>query len=118
LEAIAYDDSKVTSTYMEAERLKEWIEHSSTPIRSVIVVSDPFHMRRAKWTYKKVLGNDIEVQMAPVPFEQTPFQKAWWENLESQKYVRDEYQKYMYYLLRYRFSSGMFHTWLASLDGE
>jgi uncharacterized SAM-binding protein YcdF (DUF218 family) len=103
---------------MEAERLKEWIAQQPHTVRSVIVASDPFHMRRAQWAYRRVLGQDIEVQMAPVPFEQTPFEKAWWKNLESRKYVRDEYQKYMYYLLRYRFSSGMFHTWLTSLDGE
>ena len=69
LDAIAFDNSTVTSTYGEAERLREWILHSPHPVRSVIVVSDPFHMRRARWTYQKVFGNQIRVQMAPVPFE-------------------------------------------------
>jgi uncharacterized SAM-binding protein YcdF (DUF218 family) len=118
LNAIAYDDSKVTSTYMEAEKLKVWIEHSPTPIRSVIIVSDPFHMRRARWTYMKVLGESIEVQMAPVPFELTPYHQVWWTDPDSQKYVRDEYEKIVYYVFRYQISGGKFKKWLVSLDRE
>ena len=118
LDAIANDESSVMSTYMEAKRLKEWISKSPTPIRSVIVVSDPFHMRRAQWTYKRVLGKSIEILMAPVPFEVMPYQKVWWNDKDSRRYVRDEYQKYVYYFLRYNFSSGWLKNWLASLDTE
>lgn len=118
LDAIAFDDSGVTSTYMEAERLKEWIEHSSYPVRSIIVVSDPFHMRRVRWTYRKVFGNNMEIQMAPVPFERTPYQRTWWQNWESRKYVQDEYSKFTYYLFRYQYSRGIFKDWLVSLDTE
>ena len=116
--SIAIDDSTVTSTYMEAERLKDWIDHSPRPIRSVIVVSDPFHMRRASWTYRWVLGDKIRVQMAPVPFEETPFKRAWWKDPESRGYVRDEYEKLAYYVLRYKLSWGKLHEWLVSLDSE
>ena len=116
--AIAFDDSPVTSTYMEAQRLKAWIDRSPRPIRSVIVVSDPFHMRRASWIYRWVLGDKIRVEMAPVPFEQTPFQRAWWKDPASSQYVHDEYTKLAYNLLRYRLSSGAFQTWLASFDTE
>jgi uncharacterized SAM-binding protein YcdF (DUF218 family) len=118
LEAIAYDESTVTSTYSEAERLKAWIVSSPTPVRLVIVVSDPFHMRRARWAYRKVLGDDIEVQMAPVPMELALYQRAWWKDKGSQGYIRDEYQKYLYYILRYQFSWGQFKEWLTSLDTE
>jgi uncharacterized SAM-binding protein YcdF (DUF218 family) len=115
-EAIAFDDSKVTSTYMEAQRLKAWIEQSSSPIRSIIIVSDPFHMRRVWWTYRKVLGDRIEIQMAPVPFDLTPYQRTWWKDRESRNYVRDEYSKFIYYLFRYQYSWGFLKDWLVSLD--
>lgn len=118
MNAIAFDDSSVTSTYMEAEKLKEWMAHSPTPIHSVIVVSDPFHMRRARWTYKKVLGHNIEVQMAPVPFELTSYRRHWWTDQASRKYVQDEYKKLAYYILRYQISTGKFRDWLASKDRE
>jgi uncharacterized SAM-binding protein YcdF (DUF218 family) len=105
LEAIAFDDSEVDSTYSEAERLKAWIAESINPIHTVIIVSDPFHMRRARWTYRKVLGNEITVLMSPVPFEKTPYQRVWWTDPESWRYVRDEYIKMIYYLIRYSFVS-------------
>ncbi len=118
VDAIAYDNSNVMSTYMEAERLKEWIARNPYPVRSVIVVSDPFHMRRVQWTYRKVFGDQIQIQMAPVPFDLTPYQRTWWKDPESRQYVRDEYSKLIYYLFRYQFSSGFFKDWLASLDTE
>ncbi len=91
LDAIASDDSEVMSTYMEAKRLKEWIERNSSPVQSIIVVSDPFHMRRARWAYRKVFGDKIQIQMAPVPFELRPYQSTWWKDVESRKYVQEEY---------------------------
>jgi uncharacterized SAM-binding protein YcdF (DUF218 family) len=117
-DAIAFDDSTVTSTYAEAERLKDWIDHSPTPIRSLIVVSDPFHMRRAGWIYRWVFGNQVRVELRPVPFDETPFQSAWWQDTGSRSYVRDEYKKLAYNLVRYRLSWGPFRDWLASFDTE
>jgi uncharacterized SAM-binding protein YcdF (DUF218 family) len=55
--AIAFDDSKVTSTYAEVALLKAWMDQSAMPIRSLMVVSDPFHMRRARWTYRRVMSD-------------------------------------------------------------
>jgi uncharacterized SAM-binding protein YcdF (DUF218 family) len=118
VEAIAFDDTRVTSTYMEAERLKEWIARSSYPVHSIIVVSDPFHMRRIRWTYQRVFGKQMQVQMAPVPFSFTPYGHAWWKTRESRKMVREEYSKLIYYLLRYQYSWGSFKDWLVSLDTE
>jgi uncharacterized SAM-binding protein YcdF (DUF218 family) len=88
--AIAFDDSTVASTYQEVEKLKEWIAQSPTSIHSVIVVSDPFHMRRAHWTYKRLLEKDIEVQMAALPFASTPYRHRWWTDKATRDYVRDE----------------------------
>jgi uncharacterized SAM-binding protein YcdF (DUF218 family) len=118
VDAIAIDDSDVTSTYMEAERLKEWIAQSPDPVRSIIVVSDPFHMRRARWTYQKVFGDSIAVQLAPVPFAMTPYQRNWWRNQQSRQNVQDEYVKFVYYLFRYQYSWGILKDWLVSFDTE
>jgi uncharacterized SAM-binding protein YcdF (DUF218 family) len=117
-EAIASDDSNVTSTYSEAVKLSEYIAQSRFPIRSVIVVSDPHHMRRARWTYRQVLSAEIETQMAPVPFELSPFQRRWWDDWDSKKMVRDEYLKFVYYIARYRYDLGPLTDWLAELDKE
>jgi uncharacterized SAM-binding protein YcdF (DUF218 family) len=117
-EAIAIDDSQVSSTYAEVTRLKEFIDRSSTPIRSVIVVSDAYHMRRARWTARRLLGKGVRIQMAPVPFEASPYKRRWWTDRASRQYVRDEYLKTAYYLARYQLSWGPLRRWLASLDVE
>jgi uncharacterized SAM-binding protein YcdF (DUF218 family) len=112
--AIAYDDSVVTSTFSETLRLKDWMDKNPILTRSVIVVSDPFHMRRARWTNRFILGNKITTLMAPVPFDQTPFTLQWWNDKASTNYVKEEYIKFVYYFLRYRLSL----TWLAPFDKE
>jgi uncharacterized SAM-binding protein YcdF (DUF218 family) len=116
LASIADDNTEVMSTYMEAMRLKEWIERSSIPVDSIIVVSDPFHMRRASWTYRKVFDDKIQVQMAPVPFELTPYTSTWWTDANSRKYVEDEYLKSIFYLFRYQYSWGSLKDWLSTFD--
>ena len=118
LEAIAFDDSAVTSTFSEAIRLKAWMNQRPVPIHSVMVVSDPFHMRRARWTYRQVLGKGIDIIMAPVPFDQMPYKWQWWTDEGSKKYVKVEYTKTVYYFLRYQISWGWIRDWLVTFDKD
>lgn len=115
-EAVVADGSLVTSTYSEAVRLQTFIAESETPIRTVIVVSDAYHMRRARWAYRQVLGDQVQVRMAPVPFEASPFRREWWTHRRSVKRVLEEYAKLAYYCARYRLFRGPIQEWLASLD--
>ena len=117
-DAIAGDGADVMSTYAEVERLREFIRQSPEPIRSVIAVSDPFHMRRAQWIYRQVLGPDVHVQMAPVPFTMSPYRSEWWTDDGSRQYVRNEYIKLAYNIARYQLARGPVQKWLASLDRE
>lgn len=117
-QAIALDPSEVTSTYSEAVRLKLFIDGQPQPVRSVIAVSDPLHTRRVQWSYRQVLGNAVEIRMAPLPFEHTPYRRRWWTNEESRHAVFDEYSKAVYYLARYRLGCGPLSEWLASFDRE
>jgi uncharacterized SAM-binding protein YcdF (DUF218 family) len=115
-EAIFIDDSTVTSTYSETVRLQLWMDHHLT--QSVMVVTDPFHTRRARWTYRRILGNKVEIIMAPVPFDQTPYQRQWWKDEYSRDYVKNEYLKSVYYVLRYQLTWGYLKDWLATLDRD
>jgi uncharacterized SAM-binding protein YcdF (DUF218 family) len=117
-QAIAIDGFDVTSTYGEAVRLKEFIADSPVPVHSVIIVSDSLHMRRARWAYQQVLGEQVKVQMAPVPFDLSPYQRRWWSDEETRKLVKEEYLKIAYYYARYRFSWGPLKEWLVSLDQD
>lgn len=111
-QAIAYDDSTVTSTYDEALLLKKFILGNQPAYHTVIVVSDPYHMRRSQWTYHHIIGKGFTVLMAPVPFDRTPFKQQWWTDSASTSYVKEEYQKLIYYFFRYQLNL----KWLAGLD--
>ncbi len=111
-QAIATDDSKVLSTYDEALLLAKYLAKNQPTYRSIMVVSDPFHMRRVQWTYRHIFGSQITAIMAPVPFTQTPYTERWWTDQASSKYVREEYEKLVYYFLRYQLNM----KWLARYD--
>jgi uncharacterized SAM-binding protein YcdF (DUF218 family) len=117
-QAIAVDEAQVSSTYSEIVRLKDFINQRKVAVQSVIVVSDPHHMRRAKWAYKRVLGEKVKLEMAPVPFELSPYKQRWWTDEASERMVKDEYIKFVYYYARYQFSWGSLKQWLASLDTD
>jgi uncharacterized SAM-binding protein YcdF (DUF218 family) len=117
-QAIVIDGAEVTSTYAEIVQLSQVLSHSPVPIRSIIGVSDPFHMRRSRWTYRQVLGDQVSLQMAPVPFEAGAYQRRWWTDEASRQYVKEEYTKIAYYYARYKFSIGPLQEWLAAFDQE
>jgi uncharacterized SAM-binding protein YcdF (DUF218 family) len=114
--AIVTDETVIDTTYAEATRLKEYISHGAKKINTVIIVSDPFHMRRAQWTYRKVLGDLVKIQMAPVPFELARLQRRWWTDPSSTKMVKDEYVKMIFYLVRYQIGEGAIKKWFATFD--
>jgi uncharacterized SAM-binding protein YcdF (DUF218 family) len=115
-DVIATDITPITSTYAEALRLQQFIDSSQVPIHSLIIVSDPPHMRRARWAYQKVFGSQLIIEMAPVPAGATPYQRRWWTDPESRLMVRDEYVKTVFYYARYQFSQGPLRDWLARFD--
>jgi uncharacterized SAM-binding protein YcdF (DUF218 family) len=113
-QAIVYDDSPVSSTYDEALLFQKYLVSTQPTFHSVMVVSDPYHMRRVQWTYRRILGKGFTALMAPVPFDQTPFAEQWWSDAPSRRYVREEYQKMVYYFFRYQLNL----SWLAGLDKD
>ncbi len=117
-ERIGIDDSPMISTYEEAEALKRWIDGAGIPVQAVMVVSDPYHMRRARWTFRQVLGEEVRLVMAPVAFEQSGYRRRWWTDRASAVAVGKEYGKLVFYLVRYKYSRGWFREWLASLNKD
>lgn len=69
--------------------------------RSVLVVSDPPHMRRLSWAWRKVFaGSGVEFRLIA---SQMPGWKAesWWSNEKSAQFVLIELIKLMYYTINY-----------------
>lgn len=69
-------------------------------LRSLIIVSEPFHTRRAAWTFRKAYkGTDIRLMIYPV--QQSWYTGAsWWFTEEGFLATVNEYVKLAYYLIR------------------
>lgn len=69
--------------------------------RSVLVVSDPPHMRRLAWTWEHVfVGSGLSFHLIPAPMPAWD-PDHWWRQPWSKAYVEKELEKLMYYLFRY-----------------
>jgi uncharacterized SAM-binding protein YcdF (DUF218 family) len=92
-------ESWAINTHQEALELKQFLAGEPS-IQSVIVVSSPYHMRRAQWTFQDILGEQVDLQFSPVPFELARHKPQWWADAASRKIVIGEYFKILFYYLR------------------
>jgi len=99
-EDILPDESTATSTFEEVLELEEILQHEAS-VRSLIIVSSPYHLRRARWIFKKGLNNRVALQFAPVPFEKSRQKQRWWTEELSLQSVVNEYLKLPLYVLKY-----------------
>ena len=87
----------VSSTRDEQKALNEYVNQHS--INSVIIVTDAFHTRRARYIFQKELWDEsITIMMSPVPhwqFDET----NWWKFEEGLIIYTIEYLKFIHYLL-------------------
>lgn len=92
----------IASTYDEAVALREYAARSGA--RRLLVVTSPYHTRRALWTFGRVLaGTGVEVGIdAPPAGVQSPAPLAWWLSARGWNSVATEYPKSVYYWLSYR----------------
>jgi uncharacterized SAM-binding protein YcdF (DUF218 family) len=93
------NDLFVESTFEEALVVRDVVLKKG--YRSLIIVTSPAHSRRSWLTYKRVFEDD-SVEIGIVPSRHTNFKlEDWWK---TRKYVREviyEYQKLIYYTLKY-----------------
>jgi uncharacterized SAM-binding protein YcdF (DUF218 family) len=88
-------------TYDESLTLRE---HATTHgLRSLLVVTSPYHSRRALWTLRRVFqGSGVAVGLEPVAAgQQSPGPAVWWLHGRGWRAVATEYPKLVYYWLRY-----------------
>ena len=94
-------DNFVDSTFEEAKIVKEIALKQG--YRTLIIVTSPMHARRALLTFKKVFGkDDVKIMMLPSKFSDFR-SNDWWK---KKKYLREviiEYQKLLYFALKYSF---------------
>lgn len=91
----------IWSTYEEAKMMRAYAQHRG--LRSVLIVTSPYHSRRALWVWRQVFaesGIKIGIDYAPTG-QQSPTPAAWWWQSRGWQTVAEEYPKFVYYWLRY-----------------
>lgn len=91
----------VNSTYDEAVLLRRYAER--TGVTSLLLVTSPYHGRRARWTYDRVFaGSDVRVHVCAVATSRdAPGAATWWLSARGWREVSREYLKFSGYLVRY-----------------
>ncbi|MBA3356873.1 MAG: YdcF family protein [Pyrinomonadaceae bacterium] len=87
----------VTGTHDEAILIRRYVEDRK--LRSVLIVTSPYHSRRALWTMRKVFaGSGVKIGLVtPPPGQQTPAPTTWWLHVRGWSTVAGEYVKLVYY---------------------
>jgi uncharacterized SAM-binding protein YcdF (DUF218 family) len=89
----------VTNTYDEAQAVRAWIEKSGA--KSIIIPTDLFHTRRARWIFSKELrGTKTEIHVVPVNLVSYRADD-WWRHEEGVIAFLNEVIKSVYYWCRY-----------------
>lgn len=92
-------DQSVESTFEEAQVVKQFVTGQS--YNSIIIVTSPFHTRRTWLSFKKVFEqDDVEIMMLPTKYSSFSSDN-WWETRKHLREVILEYQKLLYYKLKY-----------------
>jgi uncharacterized SAM-binding protein YcdF (DUF218 family) len=92
-------DGQAESTFDEARALAAYLEHG--PSTRVLLVTDGYHTRRARWVFRRVLGiraEQLSVVSAPTDLFQN---QRWWQTDAGFTAVSSEYLKLGLYHLRY-----------------
>ena len=98
-ERIDFLPRKVYRTLDEAQAFREWAQAHG--VRSVVVVTSPYHTRRALGSFRHILlGTGIAVGVRPSPA--SPAEPArWWRHKYDRWYVSYEWRARLFYLIRF-----------------
>ena len=90
----------VETTYQEALAVRQLAEERG--LRSLIVVTDPFHTRRARMAFRAAFSDsDINVMVRPV--NESWYQaNSWWQTRDGLRGTWTEYVKLLLYVVGYR----------------
>jgi len=88
----------VRSTFEEALATRSHIKNN--PISSLMVVSDPWHLARVRWSFERVLEN-IEVTIYFVASDQEWPADEWAEDARTRYIVASEVSKFIFYRINY-----------------
>ena len=90
----------VHSTFDEAVALRGHMD--TNRLGSALIVTSPYHSRRALWTLRRVLGTQAIGVSSPPPGQQSPSPRLWWLSRLGWLTVGLEYVKFGYYFVKHR----------------
>lgn len=91
--------TNVASTYDEACAVRAWIQQ--TKATSIVITTDLFHTRRARWIFRREL-RDTPVKICVVAVAPVRYGiKNWWRNEEGLIQFQNELVKTVYYWVKY-----------------
>jgi uncharacterized SAM-binding protein YcdF (DUF218 family) len=91
--------TNVASTYDESRAVRAWIRQ--TGATSIIICTDLFHTRRARWIFRHEL-RDTPVKIYVVPVDPVDYNlENWWRNEEGLIQFQNELVKSVYYWFKY-----------------
>jgi len=92
--------ARAYTTYEEALRTRDVVKGRG--FRSVLIVTSPYHLRRALWTFRRVFrGEPVAVGAVAAPDNAFSI-NAWWRSHVGRKAVLTEYGGLVYYWLTVR----------------
>lgn len=92
-------DSECSSTFDEAKALDEYLQNH--PHTSMIIVTNDYHTRRARWVFRQVLGDRAD-QLQFVSAKTERFDaRNWWRNEYGFVTYLAEFPKFAFYQFRY-----------------
>lgn len=92
--------SRVDSTYDEAIAVRDFAQQNG--VRTVLIITSPYHSRRALWVFRRVLEPEVRVGIdSPPPGSQSPLPSQWWLSKAGWHNVALEYPKLLYYRIKH-----------------
>ncbi|MFH0784570.1 MAG: YdcF family protein [Pseudomonadota bacterium] len=86
-------DWSAKTTYEEGLLLKTILDEN---VKSALLVTDPFHLFRAKWTFLHLFSGKL-ITFSFVSSDAPSLQGFWWSNHNSRLFVLNELPKIVYY---------------------
>jgi len=97
--AIIRGDLEIDNSWDEARLIREEVEKRG--FKSIIIITSPTHSRRSWLTFRKVFeGSDVRVLSLPCKYSGFSV-KGWWNDRSYLRDVLIEYEKLLYYKLKY-----------------
>jgi uncharacterized SAM-binding protein YcdF (DUF218 family) len=99
-ENILVTPGTVETTYQEALAVRQLAE--ARGLRSLIVVTDPFHTRRARMAFRDAF-RDTDITVMGRPVSESKYRPdSWWQTRDGLRETWTEYLKLLLYVVGYR----------------